>query len=213
MVQHFVTLVLLLGNPVAAEASTLMRSCEKLVNGNPELARKCVQHADYFELNAKFVDSCTAFHSDPDTRTRCLKSGATQEIFNLCRETGWSTSGTLTCLRSYPTQASLSACKKIALAEEAQIRCLRLGRELPQLAACTAIGHDEASRFSCLQLDVPAHEALACNSRHRSREQKYSCLENVVAEREGEYWRDQTELRGRSLASEKPVSKPPKMRK
>ena len=213
MVQHFLSLALLISNPALAEAGALADACHKLVNGNPELTRKCEQHAESYELKPEFVRSCTDFHQDPDIRTRCLKSGANQETFSLCKGTGWSTTGTLTCLRSYPTKESLSACKKFATDEESQIRCLRLGRDVQQMAACTAIGNNQAARFACLQLDVPAYEAQACHSRHQTQERKFACMENLVAERDGEYWRDQNDLRGRSLASEKLVSQPLKMKK
>jgi len=215
MVKHFFIFSLIsLGGSTLAEGSSLAKACHKLKQGNGDLVRKCVHHAKYFELRADFIEACSAFSRDLDVRTRCLKSGANLEILEICKSSGWSLNGTLTCLRSYPTRESMAACKKFGINEEEQIRCLRLGREVPQVATCMEIGYDQASRFSCLQMDIPVFEARRCSRKSKNQESLAGCFEDVVAEREGEYWRDQNSLRGRSLASENPpIPQPVKMKK
>lgn len=215
MVKHFfIFSFVFLSGATHAEGSPLTKACHRLTQGNGELTRKCAHHAEYFELRAAFVEACSAFNRDLDVRMKCLKSGANLEILEICQSSGWSLNGTLTCLRSYPTRESMGACKKFGANEEEQIRCLRLGREVPQVATCMEIGHDQASRFSCLQMDIPVFEARRCSRKNKSQEGLTSCFEDVVAEREGEYWRDQNALRGRGLASENPpIPAPVKMKK
>lgn len=212
MVTTLLTILLLGASTQEAHAAPLNTACSKMVNGEQTGLRKCVSHGESFELKSEFVDACTAFSPDLEIRWRCLKSGANLEILQLCKSSGWSQNGKLTCLRSYPSKEILAACKKFGRDEEEQIRCLRLGREPPQMVACMNIGSDQKSRFSCLQMDVPAMEAHSCNAKNSSTDGRLGCLENFVAAREGEYWNDQKELRGRSLASENPISEPVKLK-
>jgi hypothetical protein len=188
--------------PPLAEARTLVAACRDLVNGDKKLTRNCVNHGEFFELKAAYVRACLEFHREVDVRMRCLKSGADLEILEICRNSGWSLNSTLSCLRSYPTRELMRACKRLSEKEEEQLRCVRIGRESKQVEACLELLREPVSRLECLRMDIPVTEAKRCQARAKGAKTRIGCLERVVAEREGEYRRDQRELRMRMPASD-----------
>lgn len=210
---RFLVLALLL--PQLSFAASVVKQCRQLTNGDLELAKKCVNHSEFFELNGAFVSACTAFSEDVDLRFRCLKSGANLDILTICRQADWSLDATLSCLRSYPTPESMKACRAFSADEKEQIRCLRVGRESAQIEACTRLTKNPAQRFDCLQMDVPALEANRCGEK-RDTQSRMLCLQQYVADREGDFSTYQAELRKRAgerglasqpLAPAKPLKK------
>lgn len=201
MIRLSLFLFLFLG--AEAEAGPLSRACSQMVKSNPAELKKCVSHAEFFELNAAFVQECTKFHSDVEVRMKCLKSGANLETLQICKSAKWSLDGTLTCLRSYPTEDLMKSCRKISSDEEQQIRCLRSGVDHSQVEACLSFSEKLEQRFLCMKMDVPTFEAKRCERISKDEKSRFSCLQDFVAMRERDYKLDQQEVRSRMLASEK----------
>lgn len=178
----FFSLVLGFLLPLTGQATSLLAACNQLTDNNKTEALKCLNHAEFFELDKDFIQACGRFHHSLDLRLKCLKSGANKEILQLCEEAKWSMESTLICLRSYPTVEVIRSCKKFSAKEDEQIHCVRLGRDASQVNSCAKISTNQALRMECLQMDAPSREVKRCAKGKDSK--RLACLEKFVAQRE-----------------------------
>jgi hypothetical protein len=189
--------------PAPAWSGTMAHdACRGLCEGESDCLRRCVSHVELFELSADFVNACAAFHSDPEVRLKVLRSGATRDLFPLCKDTGWGIDNVLTCLRSLPTPEVIKACKKLSPKEEDQVRCLRSGTTHVQIEACRNFGATPSERLQCLDYHLDAHVARRCSQGKNTEAQRLQCLNQAKADFDAETRKFENEARKRILAED-----------
>lgn len=114
---------------IAAIAATsgVNEACKQLCDQEAACLKKCVGHAELFEIRPELIKSVAAFDPDTETRLKVLRTGASAETLELCKKADWSLENTLICLRSYPTRDLMKACTKAKRGEDEQVECVRSG--------------------------------------------------------------------------------------
>jgi hypothetical protein len=185
-----------------AANNSVNEACKRLCETESECVRKCVGHAELFELRCEFISAAADWSPTIETRMKVLRSGANLEVLEICQKTGWSLENKLTCLRSYPTPEVLKACKKLSPRQEEQMRCLRMGKSEAEVNACIALVPGSDLALACLQKQVTAQETRECRRMGLDSKARMDCLEQAVREHEAESVAFEREVR-RRVAEEK----------
>lgn len=160
-------------------------ACKALCNSENDCVRRCVGQAELFELRPEFINAVTDWTKKPDDRMRALRSGANQEILDLCKQTGWSLDNMMICLRSYPTFDVIRNCKKLSPLQEEQVRCVRMGKTDAEIESCSKLFPGSDRRLECLSRNVVASDIDHCRH-YGDTAAKARCLEAAEAVRSGE---------------------------
>ena len=188
-------LSLFLALPVSAANNAVHEACKRLCDNESECVRKCVGHAELFELRADFINAVADFTKKTDDRMRALRSGADLEILALCKGTGWSLDNKMICLRSYPTPEVIRNCKRLSPREEEQVHCVRLGKSEADVDACIRIVPGTDRRLECLERGVTAKDAGDCHEQGGDTYEKMKCLEKAELARMDQGKRQQLDVR------------------
>jgi hypothetical protein len=183
--------------PAQAANNSVNVACKRLCDTQSECVRKCVAHAELFELNSDFVNATADWSPDPEIRMKVLRTGANVEILALCKQTGWSLDNMLTCLRSYPTPEVIKSCKKLSTGQEEQVRCIRMGKTSAEIEACTLLAPSASQRLECLGKEVTAQETRECRRLGPDIQQRMQCLDRARKNVEAEAKEFQDEARHR----------------
>ncbi|RZA05406.1 MAG: hypothetical protein EOP11_12895 [Proteobacteria bacterium] len=178
------TILILTLSTALAEAAGSLELCRALGRNDPVAADRCATHVRFFETPPQVIEACTKFSDSLDLRFRCLKSGASLEVYQLCSATGWSMEVKISCLRAYPSKEILQACKRLGGDENRQLQCVRMGREAGQISGCTEMMPDAESRLQCMQANVPTFNARLCGVAHKKIRDRLECLEAYAEERD-----------------------------
>ncbi len=179
------TLAFLLAQPAWSANNAVNDACKDLCSRESECVRRCIAHAELFELNADFIRAVTDFTKHVDDRMRALRSGADIQILELCKETGWSLDNMMICLRSYPSQEVIRNCKKLSPRQEDQVQCVRLGKAAAAIDACNRLTPSGDLRLECLGLPLTVEETKLCGSSGGNSNTRMKCLERTAETHEG----------------------------
>ncbi len=183
---NLLLLVSLFAQPARGANNSVNEACKRLCETESECVRKCVAHAELFELKSDLIDNVADWTPVVETRMKVLRTGANNEILALCKQTGWSLDNMLTCLRSYPTKEVIRECKKLSSLQEEQVRCIRLGKTSAEIEACSLLVPASNQRLECLSRTITAQETRECRKYGMNSQQRMNCLERAQQADSGE---------------------------
>jgi hypothetical protein len=182
----FCTLLVFFATTAWAGNNAVNEACKRLCNVESGCVRRCVGHAELFELKSDFINAVADWTKTPDDRMTALRSGANLEILSLCKQTGWSLDNMMICLRSYPTPEVIKACKKLSPLQEEQVRCVRRGKTDAEVEACNRLVPGSDRRLECLDRNVTAQDVTTCREEGGDSYEKMRCLGRAELARTGE---------------------------